>query len=131
MKSKHSIFLLTVLVMFLIMGCAQTTWQAKGTAIYTGVGTTLKQADTTFQELKAANLVTAVQVTQYNELYKKAYNAYWTAGDAWKLALKAGSDIEQGNYIAAFYKNISEFQTVVADIIALVNGIAVKQGGAK
>lgn len=130
MKRSNAKYLFLVLLLFAIAscmpGCVQTTWQSKGTAIYVGLGKSLKQADNTFQELEKASLVTPEQVTKYNDLYRKAYGVYWAAGDAWKLALRASTDIEMGNYLAAFYKNINEFQALVGDIIKLVNGLVLK-----
>jgi len=123
--------LLVLFLVVLTVGCAQQTWQAKGTAIYVAAGKTLKVADTTFQELKAANLVTPEQIAKYDPLYKSAYNSYWLAGDGWKLALRAGTDIEQQKYLEAFYKNFNDFQKFVADLVAFVNSVTAKTGGAK
>lgn len=132
MKRNYKIILVLVFLVFMV-GCAQQSWQAKGTAIYVGAGDTMKTADKTFQELKTAGLVTTDQVAKYNGIYKKAYDAYWLAGDGWKLALMAGPDIEQQKYLEAFYKNFGDFQKFVGDLVAFVNGIIVKQktGGAK
>lgn len=81
--------------------------------------------------MKTSGLVSPEQIAKYDPLYKQAYNSYWTAGDGWKLALRAGTDVEQKKYMEAFSKNFADFQKFVADIVSLVNGIAVKEGGVK
>jgi hypothetical protein len=124
-------FSLVVILLVFMVGCAQQTWQAKGTAVYVAAGKTLKAADSTFQELKGAGLISPEKITKYNGLYKQAYDSYWLAGDAWKISLRAGTSIEQDKYLEAFYKNFGDFQKFVSDLVVIVNGTVAKQGGTK
>ena len=119
---------LALVLLILMVGCASQSWQAKGTAVYTAAGDTIKAADRAFQDLKIAGLVTNEQALQYNDIYKKVYDGYWLAGDGWKLAMRAGSDIEQKKYLEAFNTNFSLFQKFAGDLIVLVNGILAKEG---
>jgi len=127
MKKYVKISLLFVLLVF-IVGCAQTTWQAKGTAVFKGAGVTLKQADEAFQNLKAKDLVTSDQIVAYNKIYAKAYESYKLAGEGWKLAMRAGDEVEQKKYMDLFTNHFSDFQDFVAEVVSFVNSILAGEG---
>lgn len=127
MRRALKVSLVLVLLVFMA-GCAQSTWQSKGTAIYVGAGKTIKAADDSFLSLKAANMVTVQQTAQYDTVYKDVYTSYEAAGTGWKLALRAGNDVEQKKYLDAFNKNFAEFQKFLGDMVILVNGLLAKGG---
>ena len=127
MRSKR--FPAVLLVLLLVAGCSgcasTTPQQAESTAVigYEATGALLTQAHATAATLKAAGKLSPAQVTQFNDVYGKAAQAYKDLGDALVLAVKTTDAATQKTIQANIGTLTVQLAALVTQVSALIQGV--------
>jgi len=120
---RTQVFVISIILCFLLAGCASNApWRKATVTTFELLGTTAEQIRPTVEVLYANKVISDAKLAQIKEIYNRAIIIYGKAGQALKLAGQTEDIIKRNALLSEYEKLLLEFKNQSVEIHKLITG---------